>query len=217
MLNNLNPKTLRIKFEKTGLAKYISHLDLQRLFSRSLARAKINLMHSEGYNPHPKIVFASAISLGIESLCEFADIKITDSLNAGEFLEKIKDFFPQGINILEVYEPQNNFKNIDRTRFHIFLETQIKSIELENLFSGDVFAEKKPGVIINLKDFICEINISEISEKHKLLDAIIKSNAEKYLNPENIIKAIMSKYPDEIQGYSIKKIMICDKNNMVFV
>ena len=198
----INYKTYRIKFEKAGPAKYISHLDLNRLFARSLARADIKVAHSEGFNPRPKIVFASTLSLGIESFCEFADIKTAENLTAAQ----IKNFFPRGINILEVYEPETGFKTIDRTRFHIFVTPAPAG--LDGLFAGDAFAEKKPGVNINLKDYICCIKTD------KFIDAVLKTNQEMFLNPENIVKAIAAKY--EIDGYYIQKIGMYDKNGALF-
>jgi len=194
-------KLLRIKFEKTGLAKYISHLDLNRVFARALARAKIDVAHSEGFNPRPKIVFASAISLGMESLCEFADIKTSET----QIFEKIKNVFPDGINILEVYEPENNFKNIDSTRFHIYIKT---SEQIDTSF--DIVVEKKPGININLKDYILESVLTESGE-YKLIDITVKTNPEMYLNPENIIKGI-----NNIEDYFIRKIEVHDKNNTIF-
>ena len=243
-MSEINYKTYRIKFEKTGVAKYISHLDLNRLFSRSLARAGIEVAHTEGFNPRPKIVFASAISLGIESFCEFVDMKInvgrddpgapqknqTDiNINVGATLcgrpqtpvgvaatPFQKGAFPQGINIIEVYEPSNDFKNIDKTRFYIFVKPDGFNVdELTKLFEGDVFVEKKPGVNINLKDYIDSIVIDSDGEYIKI-NATVKSNQDKYLNPENIVKAINLKYNNKIDDYFIQKIEVYDKNNEVF-
>jgi len=198
----INYKPVRIKFEKAGLAKYISHLDLNRVFARSLSRAGIELAHSEGFNPRPKIVFASTLSLGLESFCEYADIKTNEAVTAA----RLKSFFPQGINILEAYEPDTSFKIIDKTKFCIFISPSIGA--LEKLFLGDVFVEKKPGVSINLKDYICSLKID------KFIEAVLKTNQEMFLNPENIVKAVSAEYT--IDAYSIQKIEMYDKNNMVF-
>jgi len=195
-------KPVRIKFEKAGIAKYISHLDLNRVFARSLARAGVGLAHSEGFNPRPKIVFASTLSLGLESFCEYADIKTTEPITAA----RIKNFFPQGINILDAYEPDTSFKIIDKTKFRIFISPHIET--LDTLFLGDVFAEKKPGVNINLKDYICSL------QTDKFIDAVLKTNQEMFLNPEIIVRAVSAKYA--VDSYSIQKIEMYDKNNMVF-
>jgi len=213
-LSGINYKSVRVKFEKTGLAKYISHLDLNRLFARAVARAGIEAAHSEGFNPRTKIVFASAIPLGIESLCEFADIKINEAETETQIFEKFRYVFPQGINIIEIYEPVNNFKYIDKTRFNIFVKPDgFQTEELELLFNGDVFVEKKQGAIINLKDYIVAVNASASGEYIKI-NALVRTNREMYLNPENIVKGINSKYA--VEDYFIKKIEVYDKNNKIF-
>jgi len=209
-------KTFRVRFEKTAAMKYISHLDLNRLFARSLARAQIEAEYSEGFNPHPKIAFASALSLGIESLCEFADVKIKGNRTGAEILMQTKGAFPPGINILEVYEPATDFKNIDRARFHIFVKPEgFGPGELEELFSGAVVVEKRPGVVVDLKDYICEIAISQSQKDGSLLiDSVLKTNREMFLNPENIIKAVNSKF--SAGDYFIRKIETYNHHNAVF-
>ena len=64
---------VRILFEKTGRARYISHLDLQHTIQRSFARAGIAVRHSNGFNPHPQMTIALPLPLGCESLCEIMD------------------------------------------------------------------------------------------------------------------------------------------------
>ena len=60
--------TVRLVFSKTGRARYISHLDLNRTMARVLRRAGIPLWYTEGFNKHPYITFAAPLSLGCESL-----------------------------------------------------------------------------------------------------------------------------------------------------
>ena len=60
-----------IVFSKTGLVKYISHLDMLRLFKRAFRRAGIELAYSQGFNPHPKMGFAQPLSLGYEAEAEY--------------------------------------------------------------------------------------------------------------------------------------------------
>ena len=210
-------KNFRVKFEKAGIAKYISHLDLNRLFARSLTRAGIKLVHSEGFNPHPKIAFVSALSLGIESFCEFADIKTVGGINAGDMLDKMRGVFPPGINIREVYETEQafkSFKNIDMTRFHIYIKPDgLTPGDLQELLNGDVSVEKKPGTVINLKDYICELNIAESGEYIKI-DCVIKTSPQAYLNPENIVKAVNKNLAE--CDYFIKKIDMYNKDFTAF-
>ncbi len=92
---------LRGKFSKTGEMKYISHLDLVRLFHRVLRRGGINIAYTQGFNPHPIISFATALSLGVESYGEYFDVKLHDEIPFQEFKQKVNEHMPRGIEILE--------------------------------------------------------------------------------------------------------------------
>ena len=60
------------EFEKRGILRYISHLDLQRAMTRLLLRTDLPIVFSEGFNPHPKLTFAQPLSIFQESVCEIA-------------------------------------------------------------------------------------------------------------------------------------------------
>lgn len=49
--------TCRFCFQVTGVLKFLSHLDLLKMFNRALLRAELPAAYSEGFNPHLKISF----------------------------------------------------------------------------------------------------------------------------------------------------------------
>ena len=51
----MSEEKLRLRFEKSGRAVYISHLDLMRTMQRGFQRAGLSLKYSEGFNPHPTL------------------------------------------------------------------------------------------------------------------------------------------------------------------
>ena len=132
-------------------------------------------------------------------------------------LDKLRGAFPSGVNIIKIYESDQtfkNFKNIDKTRFYIYIDAQSASIsELVRFFAGDIFTEKKPGVSINLKDYICELNISGEGEYIKI-DCVIKTSQEQYLNPDIIIRALRADFI--ISDYYIQKIEMYDGYLKIF-
>jgi len=89
-----------MKFSKEGTMRYISHLDLFRLFKRSFKRAGIKLQHSQGFNPHPKMSFAQPLSLGYTSSCEYLEFETREPYNTEEILKKINPVLPEGINVI---------------------------------------------------------------------------------------------------------------------
>ena len=97
---------LRLRFEKTGRAVYISHLDLMHTMQRAFSRAGYALKYSEGFNPHPQISIALPLSVGAASRCEIMDFKLKEDPILSELPAKLTAVLPEGIRVLEAYEPE---------------------------------------------------------------------------------------------------------------
>ncbi len=95
---------LRLRFEKTGRAIYISHLDLMHTMQRAFNRAGYPLKYSEGFNPHPQIAIALPLSVGTGSLCEIMDFRLKAEPELSELPARLTAALPEGIRILEAYE-----------------------------------------------------------------------------------------------------------------
>ena len=93
-------------FSKKGLMRYISHLDLMRLFARAMRRAELPLKMSEGFSPHPKLSLQRALKLGIESEHEEASIILRFPVTPEEFKDRLQKKLPEGISLKDV---QGNF------------------------------------------------------------------------------------------------------------
>jgi radical SAM-linked protein len=97
-------KRVRLTFTKEGEVRFISHLELAHLFHRASKRADLPLAYSEGFHPMPRIVFATAIPVGMESRMEIVDMELEGRITSGEVKEKLNRTLPQGIGILEAEE-----------------------------------------------------------------------------------------------------------------
>lgn len=92
---------IRIAYAKVEEAKYIAHLDLARVFERACRRAGIRLAYSEGFNPHPKISFGSALAVGVEGEQEYVDLELEKDMDLKELLGSLQEQLPRGIRLLE--------------------------------------------------------------------------------------------------------------------
>lgn len=97
-------KNMRLKFIKRGNMIYISHLDLMRFFQRTFRRAGIMLKHTEGFNPQPKMSFATALALGTSSDGEYMDVELDSDISSEELLEKLNENLSEDIKILKAKE-----------------------------------------------------------------------------------------------------------------
>lgn len=82
------------------MIRYISHLDLLRLFKRSFKRVGVKLQYSQGFNPHPKMSFAQPLSLGYAASAEYLEFDTTEPYNTDEIIEKLNSVMPEGLNII---------------------------------------------------------------------------------------------------------------------
>lgn len=90
---------LRITFSKTEAMRYTSHLDLYRTWERTIRRAGLPLVYSQGFNPRPKITLACALPLGITSSCEIMDVWFERDIPRPEVFRALQSSLPPGITI----------------------------------------------------------------------------------------------------------------------
>ena len=92
---------LRLKFSRSHELKFISHLDLMRLWERAIRRAGLPLAYSEGFTPHPRIALAAPLSLGVTSEAELMDIYLTRWISPQNVVIALNQQLPQGMDVLD--------------------------------------------------------------------------------------------------------------------
>jgi len=95
---------LRIRFCRGQEVKFISHLDILRLWQRALHRAEIPLAYSEGFSPHPQISLAAPLPIGVTSQAELMSILCTKQVSPHFLTAAVSQQLPPGIEILQVYQ-----------------------------------------------------------------------------------------------------------------
>jgi len=95
---------LRITFARSGGVKYLSHLELMRLWERVLRRAGWRVVHSQGFNPHPKISFAAALAVGVAGEAELMEVQLEVPRRPEEAARELAGRLPAGIEVRGVEE-----------------------------------------------------------------------------------------------------------------
>src|SRR5436190_1336212 len=75
---------VRLRFRKGGDLRLLSHHDLLRCFERLLRRSKLPFHHTQGFHPHPRLVFALSLPLGVVGCDEVADLELDEVLPVEE-------------------------------------------------------------------------------------------------------------------------------------
>ncbi len=92
----------RLTITKGEEVRYVSHLDYMRSIERAVRRTKLQAAYSEGFNPHMKIAFASALSVGVASEAEYMDIELTGEVDPAAMGEALARQLPPGIAVRRI-------------------------------------------------------------------------------------------------------------------
>ena len=90
---------LRVEFSKSGVLKYLSHLELVTAIFRAMRRAEIPLQYSQGFHPSPKVAFGPALGVGIAGIREYFDMEITPQFDIDYFIPRMNSVLPEGLKI----------------------------------------------------------------------------------------------------------------------
>jgi len=90
-----------LRFAKTGYARFFSHHDLMRLFSRAFRRVGLPVRKTSGFNPHLRMVFPHALGLGIASTCERLEVELADWIRPEKILELVSEAVVPVVQLLE--------------------------------------------------------------------------------------------------------------------
>ncbi len=187
----------RVVFSKTGMGKYISHLDLLRCFTRAIQRSGLPVVYSQGFNPHQKMTFSLPLPIGVTSGCETVDIQFEDGLNGTEIMEKLNANLPMDIKVLDVHLPEAKAADIVSAEYEMQgLTTQkVSGEDLKKFFAKEEIlvtkkTKKKGEKQINLMDYLHAFEVEEIKQDEFWLRVVLDAGGERNLKPEILGKAI---------------------------
>ena len=90
---------LKVIFSKNGDLRFISHLDLMRLFQRAARRARLPVTITKGFSPHLKMSITKALKLGVASQSEEAVFYMDVGLEPQSFIQSMNAALPEGVKV----------------------------------------------------------------------------------------------------------------------
>ena len=217
---------LRLLFEKTGNAIWISHLDLMRVFQRAFKRANLHLTHSQGFNPRPSVSIALPLSVGVESVCELLDFALDgESVSCDEICKRLNDVLIPGVRVREVYDTGRKLKELAFLDCAVTLEYDngipVQAVEkLDAFFSAESLIVPKKGKNgvqdQDIVPMIKALDITTAGEKELVLHARICCQNPS-LNPMQLVAAVLLHLPELKPDFAkCRRLEIYDLNQEVF-
>jgi len=159
---------LRVTFSKQGALRYTGHLDLHKIWERSIRRAKLPLAYSQGYHPQPKIQLAAALPLGFASRAEVMDIWLNEDVD--EVVPALQANVPPGLTILQA-EPVDERAPSLQTQV-IAAEYQVEITEagyasdlserIASIMEAESISRERRGKKYDLRPLIEELSLTPV-------------------------------------------------------
>ncbi len=186
----------RLQFTKQDKMQYIGHLDLLKVFQRSIKRAKLPIAYSQGFNPHQQMSFAIPLPLGATSDSEFIDIALTNEVEPDAIRQALNDQLPDGVCIRVARKLQDNEKNgaaaLIAATYDITLNEPIENIQatLETMLACEEMpfekTSKNKTKTINIRPMIYELQ-SIGTDDSVVLRATIATGSMENLKPDHLV------------------------------
>ena len=206
---------VRMSFQKTGMAKFISHLDTVRCITRAMKRACVPIWFTEGFNPHAFLTFAMPLSLGFESLCETVDFRLLEDVDLNELKERLNDALPVDITVKEIYVYETSSDVIRWAEYKIIFNNPDKLLleKAESVLSADEIMVMKKGKQgrkkvekeVNIKEHIKSFELNNEDGK-LILNTVLSSGTSININPMLLIGALTKDTETDEQDVDVIKI-----------
>ena len=210
---------IRLKFTKGNEVKYISHLDLMRVFQRAIRRTGIPISYSIGFNPHQEISFGAPLSLGVTSDAEYVDFKLAEIMDAQEIKKRLNNSLPEGIRILEGVKlgdsPKSAMSVVTHARYRIRMNMENVASDAVKKSIEAFIAQEHIKVMkeqpkkgfelkeIDIKPMIVSMKLTESRETKYIIDCLLLCGSKGNLKPELLMVAFK-----DFTGYNIGGIKI---------
>ena len=200
---------IRVRFEKLGRMRFLSHLEQQTLFIRAVGRAQIPIRYSQGFHPHPKFSFATALSVGVESYAEYMDFEVDAGFSAQNLLDALNGTLPEGMRVVEAAEISMKAPSLsvimEKVRYRVTLPEALaldlpgKIEEFLALNSSPMRREKKGKVV----EFDLRHELYELSSEGCALEMVVGRG-----KPSEFAAAILGVTVEDLKDARLEKLEV---------
>ncbi len=200
-------KRYRLTFTKLEKARYLSHLELMRLLVRAFRRAGMDLAYSGGYHPMPKISFAVALPVGMESIAEVVDVEARNIGDIAQAVERLNGELPSGIGVRFMKEISTKAPppRIKESCFHIKMDGSFRIGNLDEFLGLNSYpvARRRGDAesTIDIRSQVKEINRLSRDE----VELIVRHGRTPEMKPAEIIKEVFDLSNGEAERMRILK------------
>jgi radical SAM-linked protein len=118
---------VRLRYTKIGKVRFVSQRDLARSFERAFRIRELPLSFTLGFSPRPKVSFGLALGVGHESLAEYLDLELAESVPVDDLPAALSAELPEGVEVADAAEIAPRAPS---------LQEAVTTVQLEVRFAG---------------------------------------------------------------------------------
>ena len=198
---------MRVFFEKTDQTRFISHLDLNRTFTRALFASQLPVWFTEGFNRHPHLVFGQPLPLGMAGKRETLDMRMIEEVSGAVVVEKLNMQLPHGIRVVDAASPQHSHKDICFACYRLDMDASYLDAFTAFWAADRIPAEKKTKravISFDLKKEVKELQW-DVKNDRLVIQAIMPCSFECSIGPAVLMKAFEQSIAESIFCYSTRE------------
>ncbi len=198
-----------LKYTRGHRVKYISHLDFVRMFHRTVRRANLPFVFSQGFNPHPIMTVASPLSVGVTADGEYMKVGFNTQLSENEIKELLNSSLPDGFTVKSVTRVEGkeyDFNNITKAEYYIDAEAvKPDAVNIESFMENTqiiVMKKSKSGEKeTDIKPLITSLEKTAPESGNVAFKLVCAAGNNATLKPETVIDALNKYLPDVNIGF----------------
>jgi radical SAM-linked protein len=183
---------LRLRFARSGVLRFLSHLEQIELLRRAIRRADLPVAYTAGFSPQIKMAFGPAVSVGYESRSEYVEIDFVQRIDATEIQRCFSGILPEGLELLSVKKIPLMFPSLDALLN--VAEYSIQTIATEQqidafLAQNEIIVEKQKGNRVDRIDAKPLIRFLKKQGDHLLLQ--LRFGPKRNVKPEKLLPMLL--------------------------
>lgn len=198
-------QTLRILYTKESYMRFLGHLELMKLFERVFRFNNLPLKFSEGFNPIPRLTFASPLSVGYSSKSEIMEVILNSEIS----IEQVKNIkFPNGIKVLDAQFVNCKHSLMSKLEYAEYIlkveyDSRVEQLPFKEWTESfvnekEIFYEKKTkrGTMkaVNAIEQIQDMKLLYNEDNDVVFKVLLQTGSNGSLNPEKLIEIFGSHY-----------------------
>ncbi len=161
--------------------KFLSLLDMQRLWLRAFRRADVPLAYTEGFSPGPRFSFAAAMPVGVTGEAELMDVYLTRRMAPFFFSRAVNRSLPQGVAVTHAEEVDAGLPSLQAlmrsAEYRVTVETAQSRDQVEDAVrrllaqSSLPWEQKREGSVrrYDMRPLIEDIRVEEVANARAVL------------------------------------------------